>query len=77
MLIGKNYPLISKKTPYLTHTERNLIDIFEDTRIDRRIADLVETNYVTELQAITFLLCYKTTPTYHKDIAQLIIKFII
>jgi hypothetical protein len=73
--IGKYHPHFNMRTA--NKAEKELIKTLDIIAIYTFVYDLINSKYAEKQQALTFLLCYRTTPYYHKDIAAFIIKKIL
>ncbi len=73
--IGKYQPCFNVRTA--NKAEKDLIAKLNSLKIYILIIDLMNSKYAEKQQSLTFLLCYRTTTYYHKDIAAFIIKKIL
>lgn len=73
--IGKYQPCFNMRTA--NKAEKDLITKLNSLKLFLLVIDLMNSKYAEKQQALMFLLCYRTTPYYHKDIAAFIIKKIL
>lgn len=73
--IGKYQPCFNMRTA--NKAEKDLITKLNSLKLFMFVIDLMNSKYAEKQQALTFLLCYRTTPYYHKDIATIITQKIL
>lgn len=73
--IGKYHPCFNIRTA--NKAEKDLITKLKTIKMYLLIIDLIASKYAQKQQAFEFLLCYRTTKYYHKDIAKIITQKIL
>ena len=73
--IGKYQPCFNMRTA--NKAEKDLITKLNSLKLFLLVIDLMNSKYAEKQQALMFLLCYRTTPYYHKDIATIITQKIL
>lgn len=73
--IGKYQPCFNVRTA--NKAEKDLITKLKSLKIYLLIIDLTNSKYAQKQQSLEFLLCYRTTQYYHKDIAKIITQKIL